>query len=175
MQAAPEPLVGEPVFDPGEQQYANKDELYRSLRAQAEALLQGERDPVANAANLAALIFHSVPGLNWAGFYFLRGDELVVGPFQGKPACVRIAIGRGVCGTAAGRRETVRVDDVDHFEGHIPCDADSRSEVVVPLIDATGGLLGVLDLDSPEPARFDAADVAGFEQLAAVYVASLSA
>jgi len=163
------------MFDVGEQQYANKDELYRSLTAQAEALLQGERDPVANAANLAALIFHAVSGLNWAGFYFLRGDELVVGPFQGKPACVRIAIGRGVCGTAAERRETVRVEDVDRFEGHIPCDADSRSEVVVPLIDATGSLLGVLDLDSPEPARFDAADAAGFERLAAVYVASLSA
>ena len=163
------------MFDAGEQQYANKDELYRSLTAQAEALLQGERDPVANAANLAALIFHAVSGLNWAGFYFLRGDELVVGPFQGKPACVRIAIGRGVCGTAAERRETVRVEDVDRFEGHIPCDADSRSEVVVPLIDATGSLLGVLDLDSPEPARFDAADAAGFERLAAVYVASLSA
>ena len=163
------------MFDKGEQQYADKDELYGSLTAQAEALLQGERDAVANAANLAALIFHSVPGLNWAGFYFLRGDELVVGPFQGKPACVRIAIGRGVCGTAAERRETVRVEDVDRFEGHIPCDADSRSEVVVPLIDATGSLLGVLDLDSPEPARFDAADAAGFERLAAVYVASLSA
>lgn len=163
------------MFDIGEQQYADKDELYGSLTAQAEALLQGERDAVANAANLAALIFHSVPGLNWAGFYFLRGDELVVGPFQGKPACVRIAIGRGVCGTAAERRETVRVEDVDRFEGHIPCDADSRSEVVVPLIDATGSLLGVLDLDSPEPARFDAADAAGFERLAAVYVASLSA
>ncbi len=163
------------MFDVGEQQYANKDELYRSLTAQAEALLQGERDPVANAANLAALIFHAVSGLNWAGFYFLRGDELVVGPFQGKPACVRIAIGRGVCGTAAERRETVRVEDVDRFEGHIPCDADSRAEVVVPLIDATGSLLGVLDLDSPEPARFDAADAAGFERLAAVYVASLSA
>jgi len=163
------------MFDIGEQQYANKDELYGSLTAQAEALLQGERDPVANAANLAALIFHTVPGLNWAGFYFLRGDELLVGPFQGKPACVRIAIGRGVCGTAAERRETVRVEDVDRFEGHIPCDADSRSEVVVPLIDATGSLLGVLDLDSPEPARFDAADAAGFERLAAVYVASLSA
>lgn len=162
------------MFHVAEQQYASKDELYRSLTLQAQALLQGEHDPVANAANLSALIFHAVPGLNWAGFYFLHGDELVVGPFQGKPACVRIAIGRGVCGTAAERRETVLVDDVDRFDGHIPCDADSRSEVVVPLIDPAGSLLGVLDLDSPEAARFDAADAAGFERLAAVYVASLN-
>ena len=161
------------MFDLAKHASGSKPELYRVLVDQARALLQGERDPVANAANLASLIFHTVPELNWAGFYFLRDGELVVGPFQGKPACVRIALGRGVCGTAAGRRETLIVEDVDQFDGHIPCDADSRSELVVPLIDG-GALLGVLDLDSPMPGRFDAEDAAGFEAIVAVYLGALA-
>jgi GAF domain-containing protein len=152
---------------------ARGEELYRQLAGQAAGLLAGEADPVANAANLAALIFHVVPDLNWAGFYFLRGGELVVGPFQGKPACVRIPLGRGVCGTAAAERRTVLVDDVETFPGHIPCDADSRSELVVPLMDDAGRLLGVLDLDSPKPRRFAQVDAKGIEQIAGLYVGSL--
>lgn len=151
----------------------DKSALYRELRAQAESLLAGEVDPVANAANLAALIFHQVPGLNWAGFYFHRAGELVVGPFQGRPACVRIPMGRGVCGTAAKERRTILVEDVDRFPGHIPCDVASRSEIVVPLLRGSGELVGVLDLDSPEPARFDALDRTGLESLAACYVDAL--
>ena len=147
----------------------SKAELYRELVAQAQALLEGERDPVANAANLCALVFHALPDLNWAGFYFLRGDELVLGPFQGKPACVRIALGKGVCGTAAKQRETVLVADVHQFPGHIACDSASNSEIVVPLMHE-GRVLGVLDLDSPERARFDDGDRAGLEALAALYV-----
>lgn len=161
------------MFDLAREPWESKAELYRLLADQARALLEGERDPVANAANLASLIFHTVPDLNWAGFYFLRDGELVVGPFQGKPACVRIAMGRGVCGTAAERRETIIVEDVDQFDGHIPCDGDSRSELVVPLIH-DGALLGVLDLDSPLPGRFDAEDAAGFEAVAAIYLGSLA-
>jgi len=153
--------------------HGDKAAAYRTLEAQAVALMAGESDPVANAANLAALIFHQIPGLNWAGFYFLQGDQLVVGPFQGRPACVRIALGRGVCGAAAVRRETIVVDDVEQFPGHIPCDADSRSEIVVPLIRPAGDLIGVLDLDSPFPSRFDRGDAAGLETLAARYVVSL--
>ncbi len=137
---------------------------------------RGEPDAIANAANAAALLFQTLPDLNWAGFYFLRAgsnrdSELVLGPFQGKPACVRIAMGRGVCGTAAAQRQSVLVEDVYAFEGHIACDADSRSELVVPLL-RDGVVLGVLDLDSPLPARFDAADQAGVERLAALYVAA---
>ncbi|MGD8977499.1 MAG: GAF domain-containing protein [Gammaproteobacteria bacterium] len=161
------------MFDLAKHASGSKPDLYRALVDQACALLKGERDPMANAANLASLIFHTVPDLNWAGFYFLRDGELVVGPFQGKPACVRIALGRGVCGTAAERRETLVVEDVDHFDGHIPCDADSRSELVVPLIHGDA-LLGVLDLDSPMAGRFDADDAAGIEAVAAVYVGALS-
>ena len=145
-----------------------KPEFYRELHGQLRGLL--ETDPIANAANMASLLFHSMPDLNWAGFYFLRTpDELVLGPFHGKPACVRIAFGRGVCGTAAERRETVLVEDVNAFPGHIACDAASRSELVVPLI-RDGLVLGVLDLDSPLIARFDAADQAGIEALARLYV-----
>jgi GAF domain-containing protein len=146
-----------------------KSDLYRHLLEQAQALLHGERDPVANAANLAALIWYTLPDLNWAGFYFLDGKELVLGPFQGKPACVRIALGKGVCGTAAQKRETVIVRDVHQFPGHITCDSASRSEIVVPLIRGDA-LLGVLDLDSPKSARFDADDRAGLEPLAALWV-----
>jgi GAF domain-containing protein len=161
------------MFVPVTEDFATTAERFASLGRQAEALLAGERDPVANAANLSALIFQGVPGLNWVGFYFLRGDELVVGPFQGLPACVRIPLGKGVCGTAARTRRTIVVADVDAFPGHIPCDAASRSEVVVPLIDAGGRLLGVLDVDSPERARFGDEEVAGLEALAARYVESI--
>ena len=146
----------------------DKPELYRQLLQQLDGLLQGETDWVANAANASALLWHTLPQLNWVGFYFLRGGELVVGPFQGKPACVRIALGRGVCGTAAASGMTQVVPDVHAFPGHIACDAASRSEVVVPLMHA-GRVVGVLDLDSPEPGRFDAADAAGLEQVAALF------
>ena len=146
----------------------DKPELYRQLLLQLEGLLHGERDWVANAANASALLWHTLPQLNWVGFYFLRGGELVVGPFQGKPACVRIALGRGVCGTVAASGVTQVVPDVHAFPGHIACDAASRSEVVVPLMHA-GRVVGVLDLDSPEPGRFDAADAAGLEQVAALF------
>jgi GAF domain-containing protein len=143
--------------------------FYQDLTEELDALLRGEPDPVANAANAAAAMFHSLPELNWAGFYFLRGHELVLGPFQGKPACVRIPLGKGVCGTAAAERRSVLVADVHQFPGHIACDADSRSELVVPLITASG-VLGVLDLDSPKPGRFDATDQAGCEAIAAMLV-----
>ena len=137
-----------------------KPDLYRELAAQLKALLAGEADRIANAANMAALIYHGLPDLNWAGFYFRQGGELVLGPFQGKPACVRIALGNGVCGTAASRGATVLVRDVHHFPGHIACDPTSRSELVVPLIEA-GEVSGVLDLDSPLLARFDEIDKTG--------------
>lgn len=145
--------------------------FYGELAQQLEGLLAGERDPIANAANMAALIFHAVPRLNWAGFYFRRGGTLVLGPFQGQPACVRIAMGKGVCGAAAESRRTQRVEDVNAFPGHIACDSASRSELVVPLL-RDGAAFGVLDLDSPEPARFDAVDQAGMERLAAIFVAA---
>jgi GAF domain-containing protein len=152
----------------------SKPEQYAQLVQQARALLHGERDRVANAANLSALVFHALPGLNWVGFYFYDGEELLVGPFQGRPACVRIALGRGVCGMAARTGTTQRVDDVEAFPGHIPCDSASRSELVVPLF-AGGSLIGVFDLDSPLPARFDAQDQAGLEAVAQVFVDSLAA
>jgi len=148
-------------------------ESWDGLAQQARALLSGERHRIANAANLAALIFNSVPELNWAGFYFVEDGELVVGPFQGQPACVRIAAGKGVCGAAMVRRETQRVEDVEAFPGHIACDPDSRSEVVVPLI-LGDTLIGVLDIDSPRPGRFSEDDARGFEVLAAIYLESLS-
>jgi GAF domain-containing protein len=157
------------MFELEEIDAATKPELYRHVAQQLGGLFDGERDPIANAANCAALLFHSLPRLNWAGFYFLRGDELVLGPFQGKPACIRIAVGKGVCGTAAARRQTVVVEDVHAFPGHIACDAASRSEVVVPLL-AAGSLVGVLDLDSPDRARFDDEDRAGLEEVARLYV-----
>ncbi len=144
-------------------------EFYAELARQLEGLLTGERDAIANAANMSALIFTSVPDLNWAGFYFLKGDTLVLGPFQGRPACVRIAIGRGVCGAAAEQRRTQRIDDVNAFPGHIACDSASRSELVVPLV-RDNKVLGVLDLDSPRPARFSAADQAGMERLVAIFL-----
>ena len=141
----------------------SKPEAYRSLNAQLAGVLTGERDGLANTANAAALLYHGLPDLNWAGFYFLRDGELVLGAFQGKVACVRIALGRGVCGTAAQRRETVVVPDVHAFPGHIACDSASRSEIVVPLVHE-GKLRGVLDLDSPKLARFDQDDAAGLEE-----------
>lgn len=150
----------------------SKPEQYAQLLAQARALLHGERDRIANAANLSALVYHALPALNWVGFYFHDGRELVVGPFQGRPACVRIALGRGVCGTAATTGEIQRVDDVNAFPGHIACDAASRSELVIPLHDGQR-LVGVFDLDSPEPARFDDEDAAGLAAVAAVYLESI--
>lgn len=149
----------------------DKAESYRDLAAAARGLFEGERDVVANAANLAALLFWSLPELNWAGFYLLKHGELVLGPFQGKPACIRIPLGKGVCGTAAAERRSVLVDDVHAFPGHIACDAASRSELVVPLLDGDR-LIGVLDLDAPVPGRFDAVDQSGVEALAALWVAA---
>lgn len=143
------------------------------ITAQAEALVAGESDRVANAANVSALLFHTLADVNWAGFYFYDGRELVVGPFQGKPACIRIRLGSGVCGTAAATRETQLVPDVHAFAGQIACDADSRSEIVVPLVHE-GELVGVLDIDSPVPDRFDDTDRAGLESIAGVYLDSLS-
>jgi GAF domain-containing protein len=153
---------------------ADKAAAYAELAASLRALLDGEDDLVANAANLAALLYWSLPQLNWAGLYLVepgRGD-LLLGPFQGKPACVRIPVGRGVCGAAAARRETVVVADVHAFPGHIACDSASNSEIVVPIL-RDGRLLGVLDLDSPVHGRFDATDARGLEALVAVFVASL--
>lgn len=150
-----------------------KAEFYRELAGQLHGLIGDETDAIANAANTAALIFNSLPDVNWAGFYLLRDGELVLGPFQGRPACIRIPLGRGVCGTAAATRKSVLVEDVHAFPGHIACDAASRSELVVPLIHGDA-LVGVLDLDSPLAARFDAEDQAGIERLAALYVASLA-
>ena len=149
----------------------SKPERYAALLSQAQGLFAGERDAIANAANLSALIFNGLPGLNWAGFYLLKDGGLVLGPFQGKPACIRIALGRGVCGTAAATRRTQVVEDVHAFPGHIACDSASNSEIVVPLLHGER-LLGVLDLDSPEPARFDDTDRAGLEALAALWVAA---
>jgi len=144
-----------------------KPELYRELLAAADALTAGEPDGVANMANLAALLGQLVPDLNWAGFYRLIEGELVLGPFFGKPACLRIPVGRGVCGTAAAERRSQRVADVHAFPGHIACDAASRSELVVPVL-RTGEVVAVIDLDSPLPARFDTDDQAGIEALAAL-------
>ena len=153
-------------------QATTKTALYEELAGQARGLMLGERDRIANAANFAALVYHALPDVNWAGFYFYDGYELVVGPFQGKPACIRIALGRGVCGTAASTRETQLVADVDVFPGHIACDAASRSEIVVPLY-LDDRLIGVWDVDSPIPARFDDEDRVGMETLAAVFLAAL--
>lgn len=150
----------------------DKASFYRELASQLECLLHGERDFIANAANFSALVFNLMPDLNWAGFYFLKQqDELVLGPFQGKVACVRIPVGKGVCGTAVAEAKTQLVPDVHAFPGHIACDAASRSELVVPLI-TNGRIIGVFDLDSPLPGRFDLEDQAGFKALTALYVAA---
>ncbi|MBC7990446.1 MAG: GAF domain-containing protein [Luteimonas sp.] len=149
-----------------------KPEQYAQLVEQARGLLAGERDRIANAANLSALVYHGLPDLNWAGFYFFDGTELVVGPFQGLPACVRIPLDKGVCGAAASTRQTQRVADVHAFPGHIACDSASRSELVVPLF-VGDTLLGVFDLDSPVPGRFDVDDQYGLETIARVFIESL--
>lgn len=149
---------------------ASADEIYADLLQALGGLLAGERDPIANLANASALLYASLPDLNWAGFYLLRDGGLVVGPFQGKPACVRIGLGQGVCGTAAARRATVVVEDVHAFPGHIACDAASNSEIVVPML-AGNRLIGVLDLDSPRTGRFGPADARGLEAFVAGLVA----
>lgn len=147
-----------------------KQKLYASLTVQLLSLLKGEQDFIANAANFSALLFNSLPNVNWAGFYFLNGDELVLGPFQGNPACVRIPMGKGVCGVAAQQCETIIVPNVHEFPGHIACDVASNSEIVVPLFDGER-LLGVLDLDSPTIGRFDDQDAEGLNELVTVFVA----
>lgn len=152
------------MFEAAPIQADSKAALYAGLAAQARALLEGEHDRIANAANLSALAYQALPDLNWAGFYFYDGTELVLGPFQGKVACIRIPVGKGVCGTAAATRETQLVADVNAFAGHIACDAASRSELVVPIV-RDGAVIGVLDLDAPRPGRFDAEDAAGCEAL----------
>ncbi len=151
----------------------SKSELYANLKLQLRSLLEGERDFIANAANLSSLLYHSLPDLNWAGLYLHKGGELVLGPFQGPPACVRIAIGKGVCGTAAEQRQTILVDNVHDFPGHIACDSASNSEIVVPLI-ADDKLVGVLDLDSPEFTRFDDEDARGLNELVEIFIQASS-
>jgi GAF domain-containing protein len=148
----------------------SKIKIYSSLTEQVRTLLEGERDLIANAANVASLLYHSLPDLNWAGFYLNKGADLVLGPFQGQPACVRIPIGKGVCGTAAKQRQTILVDNVHDFPGHIACDSASNSEIVVPLMKHER-LLGVLDLDSPSLGRFDDDDARGLNELVEVLVA----
>jgi L-methionine (R)-S-oxide reductase len=152
-------------------QQTSKTEMYDQLGAQLSSLLAGERDLIANAANFSALVFYGVPDLNWVGFYFMRNDELLLGPFQGRPACVRIALGQGVCGTAAARRITTIVPNVHEFPGHIACDTASNSEIVVPLMKGES-LIGVLDLDSPRLERFDDEDAQGLKRLAAILIES---
>ncbi|MBJ7308591.1 GAF domain-containing protein [Rugamonas sp. CCM 8940] len=150
---------------------AAKQAMFDDLRPQLQGLVAGETDRIANSANFSSLVFNSMPGLNWAGFYFLQGDELVLGPFQGKPACIRIKRGRGVCGSTVDKGEAIVVDDVHAFPGHIACDVNSRSELVVPLR-AGGVIIGVFDLDSPLPGRFNADDLAGIESLVRILEAT---
>ena len=157
------------MFNAAARKHDSKPALYADLLEQANALFEGEHDYVANAANLSALLFHTLPYLNWAGFYFLKDEGLVLGPFQGKPACVRIAMGKGVCGTAARDKRSIVVPDVNAFPGHIACDSDSKSEIVVPLI-RFGKVIGVIDVDSPNLARFDEDDRRGLEALADVFL-----
>ena len=157
------------TFQIAKPEAASKAESYAGLQSQLRCLLEGERDFIANAANLSALLYHSLPDVNWAGLYLLRGTELVLGPFQGMPACVRIELGKGVCGTAAEQRQTILVDNVHDFPGHIACDSASNSEIVVPLIKHER-LIGVLDLDSPSLARFDEEDAQGLNELAEIFV-----
>jgi L-methionine (R)-S-oxide reductase len=158
------------MFSISQTSHASKAAQYDDLLQQARSLLGDESDFIANAANFSALVYHSLPDLNWAGFYLFDGTELVVGPFQGKPACVRIALGRGVCGTAARERRTQVVPDVEAFPGHIACDSASRSEIVVPLVAADGALIGVWDVDSPVAGRFDEEDALGMEALCKAFV-----
>jgi L-methionine (R)-S-oxide reductase len=149
----------------------SKVETYSHLAAQLRSLLQDERDFIANAANFSSLLYHTLPAVNWVGFYLLKNNELVLGPFQGQPACVRIAMGKGVCGTAAELRQTVVVENVHEFPGHIACDSASNSEIVVPLI-REGRLIGVLDLDSPSLSRFDEDDAEGLNELVQIFLES---
>jgi GAF domain-containing protein len=149
----------------------SKEALYHEIGLQLTGLFSNERSGLANAANMSALLYQLLPDVNWVGYYFLQGQELVLGPFQGKVACVRIALGRGVCGTAADRREILVVPDVHQFPGHIACDAASRSEIVLPLVQ-NGQLAGVLDLDSPTPGRFDDQDRRGLAAAAELLIAS---
>jgi GAF domain-containing protein len=142
------------------------------LVSQLRSLLSGQRDMIANAANLAALLFHELDDVNWVGFYFLKGGQLIVGPFQGRPACVSIPLGKGVCGTAAATQQIQNIHDVHDFEGHIACDMNSRSEIVIPLI-RNGKVLGVLDLDSPSPGRFDEDDQAMLSEISRIYLESI--
>jgi len=160
------------MFDTQALTHLPKPEQYLQLSMQARALMAGERDRIANAANMSALVMQALPDLNWAGFYFYDGRELVLGPFQGKPACLRISLDRGVCGAAATTRLLQMVPDVHAFPGHIACDAASRSEIVVPLIHA-GRLIGVWDVDSPIPARFDVQDEMGMQALCHIYLESV--
>src|SRR5215208_606987 len=155
----------------GQTNTASKAARYRELASELEALLGGERDFIANAANTASLLFHGLPELNWAGFYLMRGGELVLGPFQGKPACVRIAVGRGVCGTAVSKRISIVVPDAHAFPGHIACDSASNSELVTPLV-RDGQILGVIDLDSPQLNRFDDEDKLGCKVLTQILLSS---
>jgi GAF domain-containing protein len=153
---------------------ASKSEFYPQLLSSLRAIVEGERDLIANAANAAAILFHSLPDINWAGFYLLRGDDLVLGPFQGLPACVRIGPGRGVCGAAAAQQKTLIVPDVNQFPGHIACDGNSQSEIVVPFMQGNR-LIGVLDIDSPHIGRFDEEDAAGLEAIAEAIVSASDA
>ena len=159
------------TFQIAKQEATSKAEVYSHLASQLRSLLEGERDFIANAANLSSLLYHSLPDVNWVGFYLQKDSELVLGPFQGKPACIRIAIGKGVCGTAAQTRQTILVDNVHEFPGHIACDSKSNSEIVVPLM-IDDHLIGVLDLDSPSLRRFDEEDAAGLNELAEIFLNS---
>ena len=161
------------MFNASDRSTLPKAEIYKNLATQLHALIDDEPDAIANMANCASLIFNSLPGLNWAGFYLLREDVLVLGPFQGKPACIRIPMGRGVCGAAAEKRETIRVADVNAFPDHIPCDSASQSEIVIPLVPESGCLIGVLDVDSPMLDRFDDEDQRGLEAFATIIAAKL--
>ena len=153
---------------------AAKIAMFDDLRSQLTGLVHGERDLIANTANFSSLVFNSMPGLNWAGFYFLKEDELVLGPFQGKPACIRIKKGRGVCGSTVVEGKAIVVPDVHAFPGHIACDVNSRSELVVPVRGADGEIIGVFDLDSPLPNRFDQTDADGIESLVRVLETTFS-
>ncbi|MEP6920104.1 MAG: GAF domain-containing protein [bacterium] len=159
------------TFELAELQAETKAEAYTALAAQLRSLLEGEQDFIANTANLSSLLYHGLPDLNWTGFYLLKNGELVLGPFQGRPACVRIPVGQGVCGTAAKQRQTIIVPNVHEFPGHIACDSASNSEIVVPLV-KEGRLIGVLDLDSPTVARFDDEDAHGLNELVEIFLAA---
>jgi L-methionine (R)-S-oxide reductase len=159
------------TFPLNEQQASSKSGLYADLAMQLRSLLAGERDSIANAANFSSLLFHSLPEINWAGLYLLKDGELVLGPFQGKPACVRIVVGSGVCGTAAAQRQAILVDNVHEFPGHISCDSASNSEIVVPII-KNDQLIGVLDIDSPSFGRFNEEDARGLNELVEIFVKS---